>query len=1035
MPQKVKGFNKKVQEVAPTDQESEAWITAIINGLALAEQHNEYHEGFMHWINELNNYLQMFELHFSKETHLQLIQLMYQHMTNLEHDSLIQLGCMDALYRLLKHTKCLQPSDLRLDWRPLYNLARHYKNFQSSIIRHGNDFIRISWRQFQRCAARASPYFEPDATRQILDELSPRLCKTSVDFETQSHYLALLPVCFLPGVSQADTIDLWAKPILKFWPESAIGTKVEALLAQTLANLVDEWHDCIDWEPHLANLCSLVHRSMRLPVGKAPNSMQPPRILSSQGHGHDRSKGAEDRLMGKLAALLIGAIRPGSDAAVNHIGKLLRLVEPYMHPSNSGRWMLSVASLIRKLLTKLVHRLTDERHGHSHKVWWRLPPKEAHISDSQRLALFNMLLEPAFMLIHARGYTISMASCANLICQLNPGPFLQRLFVELQPALMDSSQPHRLCALLLMASRVGLAIVRYSPEEVVPLLHSVLPLLELSNPLRLAAALSLIKELIHEISLDTSLEEFSALFMDRVLAIAESLLTGTGFGASSKSAAGLSPLLEIFYNMLMQGSDEIQSILINKFKTWSAGAAYEPEGAAKTVLRLFAAFSGSLPSSIVPWCIEQAVATLEAEGGPEVAQEERVSSKLLWDIAALENAVSNTDTFIDNCLIAGRDQLAYVLRCCLRAKDKRLSKLAQRLFVELSTGGLLVELYPTLDCQAYRKIGWGERCRLKEMTVSWHRPRQEELQLVQWMADKFLWPEVQLLTEHLDETNVLEKQDLLRCVSCLSAFAQSAWQVLSPPPNEADDPTDSNAAPPSDYPLSVSLRQGPKLPSHLLRRGGDSAAQLRIQLGNEGEEKRDARQILLDLFVRLAKAIAATDLSEILQQAIAGITALMLPGPRVSVTSTLDVLRLRDNAESDWLLELGRGQDSATRHLRRLTGFCQLRSQLAWPRANSRLPDIVDQLIGLVGSPYRTVSTDASVALVLGALTLMIGGTAPGYAAINHLFYVPDWQARRILCRCLATVQLSDHSNKAEVCTVLAPVSDPHCPNMGHDKP
>uniref|UniRef100_A0A1I8FM96 ABC transmembrane type-1 domain-containing protein n=1 Tax=Macrostomum lignano TaxID=282301 RepID=A0A1I8FM96_9PLAT len=104
---------------------------------------------------------------------------------------------------------------------------------------------------------------------------------------------------------------------------------------------------------------------------------------------------------------------------------------------------------------------------------------------------------------------------------------------------------------------------------------------------------------------------------------------------------------------------------------------------------------------------------------------------------------------------------------------------------------------------------------------------------------------------------------------------------------------------------------------------------------------------------------------------------------------------------------------------------------LAWPRANSRLPDIVDQLIGLVGSPYRTVSTDASVALVLGALTLMIGGTAPGYAAINHLFYVPDWQARRILCRCLATVQLSDHSNKAEVCTVLAPVSDPHCPKYG----
>uniref|UniRef100_A0A1I8FKK6 Type II secretion system protein F n=1 Tax=Macrostomum lignano TaxID=282301 RepID=A0A1I8FKK6_9PLAT len=99
--------------------------------------------------------------------------------------------------------------------------------------------------------------------------------------------------------------------------------------------------------------------------------------------------------------------------------------------------------------------------------------------------------------------------------------------------------------------------------------------------------------------------------------------------------------------------------------------------------------------------------------------------------------------------------------------------------------------------------------------------------------------------------------------------------------------------------------------------------------------------------------------------AIAGITALMLAwSSSLSHQHVRCTVRLRDNAESDWLLELGRGQDSATRHLRRLTGFCQLRSQLAWPRANSRLPDIVDQLIGLVGSPYRTVSTDASVALV-----------------------------------------------------------------------
>uniref|UniRef100_A0A1I8FLG9 HECT domain-containing protein n=1 Tax=Macrostomum lignano TaxID=282301 RepID=A0A1I8FLG9_9PLAT len=293
-------------------------------------------------------------------------------------------------------------------------------------------------------------------------------------------------------------------------------------------------------------------------------------------------------------------------------------------------------------------------------------------------------------------------------------------------------------------------------------------------------------------------------------------------------------------------------------------------------------------------------ATLEAEGGPEVAQEERVSSKLL-------------------------DQLAYVLRCCcLRAKDKRLSKISpatvcRTVHGRSASGGSI----RPWTCQAYRKIGWG------------------------------ICSAVSAVCQH---------------------FAQSAWQVLSPPPNEADDPRTQTLL----HRLTIRYPQSPAS--------------------------------------RLFNAAWS----------------------RVSVTSTLDVLRLRDNAESDWLLELGRGQDSATRHLRRLTGFLSAAQSVSLARANSRLPDIVDQLIGLVGSPYRTVSTDASVALVrlctelgpiisgfrllapgletvLGALTLMIAAQLPVTLLSITCSSVPDWQAVGFCARCLATVQLSDHSNKAEV--------------------
>lgn len=326
---------------------------------------------------------------FSKEDHIRLIHYFYTVIFEPPnpHEGLDMISMTRAcavLNELLKKRDLLTPADLVINWRPLYSrlkwLTRNSLHSEFSIL----VFPSSLKSQLEDVIRHSRPYFPRGATREILDEFYPKLCPTDSECLWALYFLQmLLPTTVFDEDTFKDTIGLWFNDIIEI---SRTLTNYSAEEKYVLCLLVRVAHeaiavsDLIDFQPFLPVVFTKLLRHFGLPVGSQ---------LICSGSSGAKLEG------GWFASLIVWLLGGRNTAPVfAHLEQLTDAVAGFCHPSNSGKWTLSISSFFHDLADAFLNRVQNERIRKP--VWHFQVPPHRRLTDED-ITRFVQILKPVEM--------------------------------------------------------------------------------------------------------------------------------------------------------------------------------------------------------------------------------------------------------------------------------------------------------------------------------------------------------------------------------------------------------------------------------------------------------------------------------------------------------------------------------------------------------------------------------------------------------------------------------------------------------------
>ncbi|KJH41163.1 HEAT repeat protein [Dictyocaulus viviparus] len=171
----VKWYQKEIWQLTKLpyyddlERQANKAIANIKAGLAHAILLNDPITGLMHWVPELERYIDYHGRRLSKDDHILFIRLLNCLVTkgNTFRDVKIAMHCLN---KLLSKRDFLIRGDVEIDWRPLLELYVEvsYKNLEEDGVFLMPDGFRV---ELQTYIAYARRYFSDNAPQQLLDEI------------------------------------------------------------------------------------------------------------------------------------------------------------------------------------------------------------------------------------------------------------------------------------------------------------------------------------------------------------------------------------------------------------------------------------------------------------------------------------------------------------------------------------------------------------------------------------------------------------------------------------------------------------------------------------------------------------------------------------------------------------------------------------------------------------------------------------------------------------------------------------------------
>ncbi|KAK6750530.1 hypothetical protein RB195_002480 [Necator americanus] len=418
--------------------ELDARFDHIKHGLITAVLVNEQRPGLRNFVFALKTFLSIYGFRFSKEEHVQLIQLFYLILVRKDQWPDIVNYAAKTLEDLVNRSY-FNYDDITLDWEPLYNL--YYDANYGKLE-------EIDGKNLRNAVFRLKRFYRPSETPKIWDKIQVHLSPRYSTKEFCDLALLFLPIRMTTEEHKKFGAGLWFETVWKMYEVVEMGNKWGEELPNLFATLAYTNPDFMDWSPLYDVLFTRAIRAMGLSIRESKV------IVGDAGSALS---------LGGIARMIVATLG-GPYGCQRHLERMMQLVEPFMHPSNESSHTLLVLVFLQNVLQETVNRYREER-TKSHK---RKVPKEFYLTDSDIEKFTDAILQSLLYSLYTKDATTTKAPArlVMILGSLCPGRVFPRFFEHAYPAIFAVDEPHRLTQTLDCLFEVVFLIARDSNPEI-----------------------------------------------------------------------------------------------------------------------------------------------------------------------------------------------------------------------------------------------------------------------------------------------------------------------------------------------------------------------------------------------------------------------------------------------------------------------------------------------------------------------------------------------------------------------------------------
>ena len=364
-------------------------ILKIKHNLSCAVVTLELSPGFMFWLDRLWTFLNLYGLHFSREDHIYLVELLAKVATNLDLEPATCQRVLSVMNENLLRGFYLKPGDLSINWRPWYDLYfKYYFGYDSSrhiLIHPGGIDSSVA-----KCIILLQKFFSIESTEEILNEVKQYLVPTSLVHSSGIRLLTIFLPTYLPVGQESRGYKLWFDDLVETWIEHMNTSTNEDIDLITLFRRLSRHNmGLIDWEPFLPKLYTRLLRYFGI-------SLSLPRSVGVSSLSRSGTADKSGNVIRALADLVVNTI-DRNNSALAHLKLLFSSLHNYYHPSNLvGGITTRLTFFMGSILKRFLERVISER---EEKDRWnmRRQPQESFLTENQ-IKEFVSIVEPSVLL-------------------------------------------------------------------------------------------------------------------------------------------------------------------------------------------------------------------------------------------------------------------------------------------------------------------------------------------------------------------------------------------------------------------------------------------------------------------------------------------------------------------------------------------------------------------------------------------------------------------------------------------------------------
>uniref|UniRef100_A0A7I4YPD5 BLM10_mid domain-containing protein n=2 Tax=Haemonchus contortus TaxID=6289 RepID=A0A7I4YPD5_HAECO len=388
----------------------------IKHGLVASVLVNENRPALRNYIYALKEFVETHGFRFSKSDHIKLIKLLYLVMVKKDQWHDVVHYAARALEKLIN--KCyFTYKELVLEWEPAYEL--YYGAAFGKLEDVDGGRIRTATFRLKR-------FYKPSDSPKIWEKVQVLLAPRYSAKEFCEMALLFLNIRMPTEDHKKYGAGLWFQTMWKMYEVAEMGKKWGDDLPNFFATLIYHNPDFMDWRPLYDTIFTRIIRALGLCIREG-------KVTVGDGSGSSSLDG-----FARFVSSTIG----GPYCCRKQLEKMMKTIEPFLHPSNEGDHTAQVLSFLQYLIREFLGRYEDERI----KKNKRKVSQEFYLKDVDVRSFVNALLQPILYSLYSKdGKSYELpAKLLMMLGTLEPGLVFPRFLENVYPAMFAVCEPHRL---------------------------------------------------------------------------------------------------------------------------------------------------------------------------------------------------------------------------------------------------------------------------------------------------------------------------------------------------------------------------------------------------------------------------------------------------------------------------------------------------------------------------------------------------------------------------------------------------------------